>query len=894
MQKTRRRKVMQFHSIDVDKSLHEVKSSKNGLSEKEIESRTRNGVQNKLEDTKKQSIVSKFFAQFKDLMVIILIVSAVISISLALIEKKYGNLFEGGLIVFIVILNATLGVIQGNKAENALENLKKQAEPFCEVIRNGEIKSIRVEELVVGDIVVLNAGNIVPADLRLIETHNFKVDESSLTGESVAIEKNAEAVLDERTHLSERKNMAYSSTVATYGRAKGVVVAVGKNTEMGKIAVMITTGKKELTPLQKSLNKIGKIISIAVLVIAVAIFLVEMLVPQSPNFMEAFLTAVALAVAAIPESMPASITIIMALSVQKLANRNAIIKRLHAVETLGSCQVICSDKTGTLTQNKMTVKELYYNKNMIVRATDSDSVQKHFKEIVADMVLCNDCEVVGGNINGEATEKALVRFAIDSGFDAYHIKNSNKRLFEIPFDSNRKIMTTVNKTADGIKVYSKGAYDFLIKKCSRILISGKVEPLTTEHLKSIEKANVEMGEKALRVLCLAYKNFGDKFDKTNEKTVEEDLIFLGLVGLIDPPRPETKDAIAKCHKAGLKPVMITGDHAETAFAVAKEIGLAQNKSEVLTGDKLSLLTDTQLEKDISKFTVFARVTPEHKVRIVKAFKKLGKIVAMTGDGVNDAPSLKIADIGIGMGISGTDVTKDVADIIVSDDNFATIIVAVQEGRKIYSNIQRTIQFLLSTNAVEVFTLFLTSLFMSSFVFLLPSQLLFINFITDSLPAISLGLEPAEPDIMERPPRDSKLNIISLDVWAKILYQATLQIIIVMTVFVVGIRYFDNKTASTMAFLCINLMQLLHAVNLKTSHSIFKTKLLANKVFNYSFIAGIALILLVAFVPPLRLAFGLASLNFIQWLIVLLFSISIIPFVEFAKFIVRKFMVERIK
>lgn len=885
---------MQFHSIDVDKSLHEVKSSKNGLSEKEIESRTRNGVQNKLEDTKKQGIVSKFFAQFKDLMVIILIVSAVISISLALIEKKYGNLFEGGLIVFIVILNATLGVIQGNKAENALENLKKQAEPFCEVIRNGEIKSVRVEELVVGDIVVLNAGNIVPADLRLIETHNFKVDESSLTGESVAIEKNAEAVLDERTHLSERKNMAYSSTVATYGRAKGVVVAVGKNTEMGKIAVMITTGKKELTPLQKSLNKIGKIISIAVLVIAVAIFLVEMLVPQSPNFMEAFLTAVALAVAAIPESLPASITIIMALSVQKLANRNAIIKRLHAVETLGSCQVICSDKTGTLTQNKMTVKELYYNKNMIVRATDSDSVQKHFKEIVADMVLCNDCEVVGGNINGEATEKALVRFAIDSGFDAYHIKNSNKRLFEIPFDSNRKIMTTVNKTADGIKVYSKGAYDFLIKKCSRILISGKVEPLTTEHLKSIEKANVEMGEKALRVLCLAYKNFGDKFDKTNEKTVEEDLIFLGLVGLIDPPRPETKDAIAKCHKAGLKPVMITGDHAETAFAVAKEIGLAQNKSQVLTGDKLSLLTDTQLEKDIGKFTVFARVTPEHKVRIVKAFKKLGKIVAMTGDGVNDAPSLKIADIGIGMGISGTDVTKDVADIIVSDDNFATIIVAVQEGRKIYSNIQRTIQFLLSTNAVEVFTLFLTSLFMSSFVFLLPSQLLFINFITDSLPAISLGLEPAEPDIMERPPRDSKLNIISLDVWAKILYQATLQIIIVMTVFVVGIRYFDNKTASTMAFLCINLMQLLHAVNLKTSHSIFKTKLLANKVFNYSFIAGIALILLVAFVPPLRLAFGLASLNFVQWLIVLLFSISIIPFVEFAKFIVRKFMVERIK
>ncbi|MBQ8430445.1 MAG: cation-translocating P-type ATPase, partial [Clostridia bacterium] len=806
-------------------------------------------------------------------------------------EKSYENLFEGGIILFIVLLNATLGVIQENKAENALENLKKSIAPFCRVIRNGKTESISVENLVVGDIVLLSSGNIVPADIRLLETYDCKVDESSLTGESHSVEKNAELILHEKTVLGERRNMAYSSSVVTYGRAVGVVVAIGKNTEMGKIAIMLTTGKKELTPLQRSLNKIGKIISFAVLFIAVIIFLVGILIPSTPDYMSAFLTAIALAVAAIPESMPASITIVMALGVQKLAGRNAIIKRLHAVETLGSCSIICSDKTGTLTQNKMTVKELFYNNNVVVKASNEDVAIKHFKEIINCLVLCNNTEVSENVAIGEPTEKALVEFAIASKFDVKNIIAQNKRLLEIPFDSNRKIMTTVNKTYDGTKCYSKGAFDFLIKRCTKILIGGRVEDLTQKKIKELEEINAKMCEKALRVLCLAFKTCNNY---NGSQQVEDNMIFLGLIGLIDPPRPEAKEAIKKCFGAGMHPVMITGDHAETAYAIAKEVGIANKKSQVITGEMLNSMTDFELDNNINKYSVFARVSPEHKVRIVKAFKKTGKIVAMTGDGVNDAPSLKVADIGIGMGISGTDVTKDVADMIISDDNFSTIIVAVEEGRKIYSNIQKTIQFLLSTNAVEVFALFITSLFMPEYSFLLPSQLLFINFITDSLPAISLGLEPAENDVMQRPPRNSKLNIISADIWAKILYQASFQIVIVIAIFCLGLKLYDNLVATTMAFLCINLMQLLHAVNLKSRHSIFSIKLFANKTFNYSFCAGLILILLVAFVPVLNSAFGLTPLNLEQWIIVLLFSVSIIPFVEIAKWVLNKFAFERIK
>ncbi len=875
---------MQYYSKNKNQVLSELESGVEGLCSHVVQKRTSSGKKNRLETEKKQKPFFKFMAQFKDIMVIVLIISAILSISISIFSKEYQNLFEGGIILFIVILNATFGFVQENKADNALESLKKQTLPYCKVIRDGKVQTIKAEDLVVGDVVLLASGNIVPADVRLIETFNFKVNESALTGESTTIEKNADIVLKDSTPLAERRNMAYSGSVVTYGRAKGVVTDIGSDTEMGKIATMISGGKKELTPLQKSLNKIGKIISISVIIIAIIIFAVEMIVPSSPKILEAFLTAVALAVAAIPESLPASITIIMAIGVQKLANRNAIIKRLHAVETLGSCSVICSDKTGTLTQNKMVVKNLFYNNKMIVKSTSNTNLSLHFKEIINCMTLCNDSEVDENNFVGDPTETALLRFAIDNEYNVKNIIEHNKRIFEIPFDSDRKLMTTVNSTTDGLMCYTKGAFDVLIKKCSKIMCNGKVENLDQEKLKEIEEASSKMTENALRVLCLAYKPLSNNF-KENE--LECDLIFLGLVGMFDPPREETYSAIKKCFEAGLKPVMITGDHASTAFAIAKEIGLAKDKSQVITGEELSKIDDKKLASVINRYVVFARVTPYHKVRIVNAFKANGKIVAMTGDGVNDAPSLKIADIGIGMGISGTDVTKDVADMIISDDNFATIIVAVEEGRKIYTNIQKTIQFLLSTNAVEVFTLFLMSLFLPNYTFLLPSQLLFINFITDTLPAISLGLEPAEKDIMKRPPRNSSTNIISLDIWLKILYQAGIQIVIVMGIYCLGLKLYSPVVASTMSFLCINIMQLLHAINLKFNGSIFNKNLFKNKLFNLSFIISVLLIVMVAFIPQVSTMFGIVNLDLHQWLIVLCSSFSIIPFVEFTKYFSKK-------
>lgn len=884
---------MNYYTQKKEEVLHELKSDFSGLSSDEAINRTDPQKKNKLHEVKRTSLAVKFFKQFKDIMVIILLLAAVISLTLALVGKNYSDLFEGGVILFIVLLNATMGVVQENKAENALESLKKSTEPYCEVIRNAEHTQIKTEDLVVGDIVVLDAGDIIPADLRLIESHNIKIDESSLTGESIAIEKNENLVLNEHTPLSERKNMLYSGTVVTYGRGLGVVTSIGVDTEFGKIAVLISTGKKELTPLQKSLNKIGKIISISVIFIAVVIFLMEIFFSHQNGIMDAFLTAVALAVAAIPESLPAVVTIIMALSVQKLASQNAIIKRLHAVETLGSCQIICSDKTGTLTQNIMTVKKCFYNGELIDNVEKHNYQSKQFKDLIYAMILNNDSSINKRVAIGDPTETALINYGFNCGQNVQNIIKVNNRIYEIPFDSGRKLMTTVNQNETEIVSYTKGAFDNLIKKCSYILLNGKKVAINAEIIDTLEKANLDMCNSALRVLAFAYKPL-DYIDEQIEKNLESELTFLGLVGMIDPPRPEGIEAIKKCFDASLKPIMITGDHKDTAFAIAKELGIASKKSQVITGQELNNLTDQQLSDKINNFTVFARVSPEHKVRIVKVFQSLGKVVAMTGDGVNDAPSLKIADIGVGMGITGTDVTKDVADMIISDDNFATIILAVEEGRKIYSNIQKTIQFLLSTNAVEVFTLFLSCLFLPQYTFLYSSQILFINFITDSLPAIALGLEPAEYDIMKRPPRDNSSNILSDGVWFKIIYQATIQIILVMVMYVVAIKVYDNIIANTMIFFTINLIQLFHSVNLKTSHSITTINIFKNKVFNFSFFIGIGLTCLVAFVPFLNTIFRITRLNFFQWSIVIICSVSIIPLVELAKWIVGKIKIERIR
>lgn len=882
---------MNYHTVGKEEVLRFLESSKDGLSAKQVESRTHAEYKNKLQDEKKSLLITKFFSQFTDIMVIILLIAAVISLSLAIYQKNYSDLFEGAVILFIVILNATLGVIQENKAENALESLKKTTEPYCEVIRDGKRMQIKTVDLVVGDIAVLQAGDIVPADLRMIETHNIKLDESSLTGESVPVQKDENVQLADNCSINERKNMAYSGTVVTYGRGTGVVTAIGLDTEIGKISVMIQTGKKDLTPLQKSLNKIGKIISYSVLAISVAIFFLEIFFAHQESIIDAFLTAVALAVAAIPESLPAVVTIIMALSVQKLAGRNAIIKRLHTVETLGSCQVICSDKTGTLTQNKMQVKQSFYNGSFFNENKGHNFSSNQFINLLNNMVLCNDSTFNKRVAIGDPTETALINFASMCEQNVEEILKKYERIYEVPFDSNRKLMTTVNRVDGKIISYTKGSLDSVIKNCSKILLGGKVVKLTEEHIKALTDANKKMGSKALRVLAFSYREW-EEFDESEK--FEEDMIFLGLVGMIDPPRPETIDAIRKCFNASLKPVMVTGDHMETAFAIAEELGIASKRSQVIVGDEINGMTQNELVEKINRYTVFARVSPEHKVRIVQAFQKRGKIVAMTGDGVNDAPSLKIADIGVGMGITGTDVTKQVADMIISDDNFATIIIAVEEGRKIYSNIQKTIQFLLSTNTVEVVTLFLACIFLPQYVFLVPSQLLFINFITDSLPAIALGLEPAEYDIMERPPRENTANILSDGVGAKILYQAAIQIVLIMIMYVLAIRFYSNIVATTMVFFTINFIQLFHSVNLKTKHSLRKINIFKNKAFNFGFIAGVAVIVLIAAVPFMTRLLGLTTLTSSQWIIVMSTSVSIIPLVEIAKFIADKIKIERVR
>ena len=877
-----------FYDQNIDQVLSSVNSSKKGLSSVEASKRRDLKHLNKLQEEKKVGIFKKFLMQFSDVMVIILLFSAVISIVLDVVQGKYNNLYEGGIILFIVLLNATLGVIQENKAESALENLKKRVEPTARVLRDGSVTIVNTEDLVVGDIVLLEMGNIVPADLRLIETHNLLIDEASLTGESIAVSKNADVKIEGKKVLAEQVNMAFANTIVNVGKGKGVVVKIGKDTEMGKIADMLIKGKKELTPLQKSLNKIGKIISISVIIISIAIFFMELIALSQVGVLEAFMSAVALAVAAIPESLPAVITIIMALGVQRLADRNAIIKRLHAVETLGNCQIICSDKTGTITQNKMTVKKVYYNGKTF---TDNFDGSTAFDKLVRCMVLCNDCFLEKDKILGEPTEKALYEFAKKNHRLFSDIVKNNKRISEIPFTSERKKMTVVSKNKkQEITCYAKGGVDEILKMCNCIYINGKVEPLLENRKNEIIKLNEEMGNDALRVLAFAYKSEKDYY---YSKNLEENFTFIGLAGMIDPPRDEVYDAVRKCFNAGLKPVMITGDQKNTAFAIAKELGIANSKNQVLVGKEIEKLSDEKLKSEIMKYSVFARVNPEHKVRIVKAFKSIGKIVAMTGDGVNDAPSLKIADIGIGMGIMGTEVTKDVADMIITDDNFATIVTAVEEGRKIYANIQKTIQFLLSTNAVEVVTLFLACIFFPSYVFLIPSQILFINFITDSLPAIGLGLENAEEDIMNRPPHSNN-NIIDKRICFNIIYQASAQIIIVMIVFIIGLKFFDNITASTMCFFVINYMQLLHSVNLKDSHSLLHINIFRNRVFNITFLIGISLVTMVALIKPLQIVFGLTSLNFVQWLIVGVSSISIIPIVEICKKLLSILIPERIK
>ncbi len=859
-----------MHNYKTSDVLNKLNSSTNGLAQTEAELRLKKFGANELKKVKKQSFIKCFFKQFLNIMVAILLVSAVVSLVFAVINKEPSDLFEGFVILFIVIMNAFIGVFQENKAQACLNDLQKTSKTNVKVIRSGVSTIIDSTNLVPGDIVVMEAGNMVMADVRLIEANEFSVDESSLTGESVPVEKNADIILSKNTALAERKNMAYSGSMVVSGKAIGVVSATGPDTELGKIANILFNAEKQTTPLQKSIDKIGKTITWAVLGVCAIIFIIEICAHH--GLKDAIMTSVALAVAAIPESLPAVITIILALGVQQLAKRKCIIKHLHAVETLGSCEIICSDKTGTLTMNKMQVTSCYadneYNK------TSGET----FFDLLKCMIYCSNAKKENNKISGAPTETAILEYA-----QKYMALEKKKIIHEITFNSTRKMMTVLVND-NGIKSYTKGAPERLIDRCKYIMLNGKIVPFGEEQKNHIKAINDEMTSKALRVIAFCTNSF-DAYNPNVE--LENDMIFLGLAGMIDNPRPEVKQSIKNCFKAGLKPVMITGDHKRTAFAIASELGIANSESEVITGEELDKLTDKQLSQVCHNYTVYARVSPEHKVRIVKAYKSLNKIVAMTGDGVNDAPSLKIADIGVGMGKAGTDVVKNVADMVVTDDNFASIVIAVEEGRKVYSNIQKALQFLISTNCVEVFGMLIALLFFPKFTFLLPAQMLFINLVTDSLPAFALGMEKVEKEVMQSPPRNSKAGLFGGKVGTAIVYQSILQTFIVMVVFVVGAVCYTPETASTMVFFTIIFMQLLHSINCKTNNSIFEKNLFDNKTFNLCFLLTLAINLFVACVPFVYPLFSLQQLNFSQWLVVIIASIIIIPTCELFKAILNK-------
>lgn len=860
-----------FHTFNIKQSLLELGSSKSGLSSSQVEERKKQiPVEEK---PKKNNLAFKFFEQFSDLMIIILLIASAVSITIGIVQQAKGEIVDGSLILVIVLMNAVFGVIQEYKAEKSIEALNKLTVQEIVVLRDGQHKKIKIEKLVLGDVIVLEAGVILPADVRVIESHSLQIDESSLTGESHAIEKESGIICKDSAPLGERKNMAYKGTVVTFGRGLGLVAALGADTELGKIAKVIGETQKEMTPLQKSIKGVGKVLTILVLAIAVITFIIEICI--SPlNIMDAFLTAVAISVAAIPESMPAVITIIMSLGVARLAKQKAIVKRMHSVETLGCCDVICSDKTGTITENRMTVVATYSDKIMEEKRFPQT---KNNDLLMKCALFCNDTTLSGDKIVGDPTEVALTAFGQKHKIYKEEEEKLSTRINELPFDSIRKLMSVMTLSSQNEKImWTKGAVDKLLDRCNKIVINGQVKNLSQSDKEEILQANSKMSEKALRVLAFAYKEIGSQ-----DEFKEENLIFIGLMGMIDPPRKEIKDAIKKCRRAGMRPVMITGDHSETAFAIAKEIGLAKDISQVITGSEMAKLNDEVFDENIENYCVFARVSPEDKVRIVEALKKKGHVVSMTGDGVNDAPSLKKASIGIGMGQTGTDVAKEVSDMIVADDNFATIVVAVEEGRKIYKNIQKTVKFLFSANLAELLSLFIITLIFPQNVFLLPVQILFINLITDSLPAIALGIEKPEKSLMEEKPRDPKKGLFADGIGVSIIVLGLFQTLFVILSYVLGITIFNSAVASTMAFYTLNIIQMFYLASVRTNASVFKSKPHKNKLFLLSIGFCLVMTLLFAF-TPVRTILRLESLSLMQWGIILGLSLLMLVASEIYK------------
>ena len=830
---------------------------KNGLNEEEVVFRRNKYGKNKLDDKPKENLLVKFLKQFNDFMIIILIIASIVSAGISYFQGE-NDYIDSIIIIAIVILNALMGVVQEAKAEKSIEALQEMTPLKAKVIREGITKEINAEEIVPGDIIILEAGNYVPADCRLLESHNLKIEESSLTGETEPVLKDANMIAKNDVSLGDMLNMGFMASIVVNGHGKAVVTETGMNTKVGKIANMIIENESPETPIQRKLGQVGKTLGIVCLAICVIIFIIGMVKNIDP--IEMFMTSVGLAVAAIPEGLPAIVTIVLSIGVTKMAKNNSIIRKLPAVETLGSSKVICSDKTGTLTKNQMTVVE--------INAKD--------KELATKLsAMCTDCDITYEKgeikIRGEPTEIALVQKAIDVNYNKLDLYKKMPRVEELPFDSNRKMMTTIHKENNGYLVITKGAPDVLLNKCN----------VTIGEKQRIERQNEKMAKKALRVIAVAYKKIATLPKGRDLERIENSLNFVGLIGMIDPPREGVKEAVRTCKRAGIKTVMITGDHILTAKAIAKELDILGPTDKAMTGKELDNITQDELEKKIKDYSVFARVTPEHKVRIVKAWQSTGAVVAMTGDGVNDSPALKNADIGIAMGKNGTDVAKSASDMILADDNFVTIVKAVKQGRNIYDNIKKAIHFLIATNIGEIVTIFM-GLVLGLKSPLLAIQLLWINLVTDSLPAIALGLEPPEKNIMNRMPVDKKKGLFADGLWNKIIVEGTMIGMLTLIAFSIGNKYYGLEVARTMAFFSLGMLELVHSFNIKSEKSIFKVGIFENKFLIGSFILGVFIQTIVVIVPTFANIFSLVPLNKIQWLITLFISFMPIPIVELQK------------
>ena len=859
-----------------------------GLNDEEVKNRQQKYGQNRLQAQKKKSVLELFVAQLKDWLIYVLFAAVVITLFM-------GEYIDAVIILAVIILNAVLGVIQEVRAGNAIEALQKMTHHKALVRRNGQIIEVDSEELVPGDIVILDAGRFIPADLRLIETANLQVEESALTGESVPSEKDASFILDASIPIGDRKNLAFMSSLVTYGRGVGVVVATGMNTEVGKIAGIINNEQQEKTPLEIRLNQLGKALGKLAIGICIFIFLIGIL--QGRDWIEMFLISVSLAVASIPEGLAAIVAVVLSIGVTAMSKRNAIIRRLPAVETLGSVNVICTDKTGTLTQNKMTVlKTFTFDEEKDILRKQPNNVGKSTQFLAKAMILCSDASWDGEKGTGDPTEIALLMLGDDVGLDRKKLAAESHRVAEYAFDSERKLMSTLIEENGTLTVYTKGAIDNLLKISTRVLVDGKIVPLTEEYRNSINKAVDFMSEMALRTLGAAFKPVNEIIESSE---MEKDLILIGVVGMMDPPRPEVRDAIKKAKEAGITTVMITGDHKKTAFAIAKELHIADSESQVLTGQELDEMTDEQLNNLIMNLRVFARVSPEHKVRIVRAYKANGNIVSMTGDGVNDAPSLNAADIGVAMGISGTDVAKDSSDMILVDDNFSTIVSAIEQGRNIYANIKKSVLFLLTCNLGEVLTMFIALISGMASPFL-ATQLLWINLLTDSLPALALGMDPSDPDVMKEKPRDPKESFFSHGAGVRSLVGGLLIGLVTLLSFVFGywekgFSPFDRSApdevvqyARTLAFITIISCQLFYSFNYRNEKkSIFSVGIFSNKYLLGAIFGGLALQLLVVLITPVRQAFKLQLIDLQAWIVVIVSGLLPLICTEIYKFVANR-------